>query len=42
VVRDVKASVNSAPMEGSLLGMSFLGRIGGYRVLGDVLTLYAP
>ena len=42
VVRDVRASVNSAPMEGSLLGMSFLGRIGGYRVLGDVLTLYAP
>ena len=42
VVDNVRASVNSAPMEGSLLGMSFLGRIGGYRVAGDVLTLYAP
>lgn len=41
VVENVVASVNSAPMEGSLLGMTFLSRTGGYRVTGDVLTLYA-
>ncbi|MEQ9361177.1 MAG: TIGR02281 family clan AA aspartic protease [Rhodospirillales bacterium] len=39
VVRDVRASVNGADMKRSLLGMSFLGRLGGYRVAGDVLTL---
>lgn len=38
-VRDVRASVNGAAMKRSLLGMSFLGRLGGYRVDGDVLTL---
>ncbi len=38
----VRASVNRAPMARSLLGMSFLGRIGGYAVRGDSLTLYAP
>ena len=42
VVENVRASVNSAPMEGSLLGMTFLSRIGGYSVSGDVLTLQAP
>jgi len=26
-------------MEGSLLGLSFLDRIGGYRVKGNTLTL---
>jgi aspartyl protease family protein len=41
VVENVRASVNSAPMEGSLLGMTFLSRIGGYSVSGDVLTLQA-
>lgn len=39
VVRDVRASVNGAEMKRSLLGMSFLGRLGGYRVEGNVLTL---
>ena len=38
----VRASVNDAPMARSLLGMSFLGRTGGYAVRGDTLTLYAP
>lgn len=42
VVENVRASVNSAPMEGSLLGMTFLSRIEGYRVSGQVLTLYGP
>ena len=42
VVDNVKASVNQAPMPRSLLGMSFLNRIGGWRVEGDVLTLHAP
>lgn len=42
VVENVRASVNSAPMEGSLLGMTFLSRIGGYSVSGNVLTLQAP
>ena len=41
VVRNVRASVNQAPMNRSLLGVSFLSQIGGYRVSGDVLTLYA-
>lgn len=38
-VNDVRASVNGADMKRSLLGMSYLGRLGGYRVNGDVLTL---
>ena len=42
VLERVRASVNDTPMEASLLGMSYLGRIGGYRVSGDRLTLYAP
>ncbi len=36
---DVRASVNGAPMELSLLGMSFLDRLSGYEVAGDRLTL---
>jgi len=40
-VENVRASVNEAPMDRSLLGMSFLSRIGGYQVRGDVLTLMA-
>ncbi len=37
---DVAASVNEAPMGGaSLLGMSFLGRLGGYEVSNGSLTL---
>jgi aspartyl protease family protein len=37
---DVRASVNQAPMDRSLLGMSFLGRLGAYEVRGDRLTLW--
>lgn len=36
----VEASVNQAPMRRSLLGMSFLGRLSGYEVRGDKLTLW--
>jgi len=36
---DVRASVNGAPMETSLLGMSFLARLSAWRVEGDRLTL---
>lgn len=36
---DVRASVNGAEMKGSLLGMTFLGRLGGYGVKNGVLTL---
>ncbi len=36
---DVRASVNGAPMSGSLLGMSFLSRLSSYEVSGDRLTL---
>ena len=36
---DVAASVNEHETEGSLLGMSFLGRLSGYQVSGDTLTL---
>ena len=36
---DVAASVNEAEMTHSLLGMSFLGRLGGYDVSGETLTL---
>ena len=37
---NVAASVNGAPMNQSLLGMSFLNRLSGYEVRGDVLTLH--
>lgn len=36
---DVIASVNQAPMAGSLLGMTFLGRLAGYEVRDGTLTL---
>ena len=36
---NVAASVNEHETEGSLLGMSFLGRLSGYQVSGDTLTL---
>tara|TARA_B100000315_G_scaffold233025_1_gene245831 strand:+ start:1070 stop:1780 length:711 start_codon:yes stop_codon:yes gene_type:complete len=36
---DVRASVNGAAMNTSLLGMSFLSRLGGYEVVGDKLIL---
>jgi aspartyl protease family protein len=36
---DVRASVNGAPMETSLLGLSFLTRLSSWRVEGDRLTL---
>jgi aspartyl protease family protein len=36
---DVRASVNEAEMAESLLGMSFLSRLGGFDVSGDRLTL---
>ncbi len=36
---DVVASVNQAPMAGSLLGMTFLGRLDGYEVRDGTLTL---
>ena len=39
VLDDVRASVNGAEMARSLLGMSFLGRLGGYSVSDDTLTL---
>jgi aspartyl protease family protein len=35
---NVRASVNRAEMAGSLLGMSFLGRLSGYEVRDGVLT----
>lgn len=38
-VANVRASVNKAPMAGSLLGMSFLNRLSGYDVRDGVLTL---
>jgi predicted aspartyl protease len=34
----VRASVNKAKMPGSLLGMTFLGRLSGYEVRDGVLT----
>lgn len=37
-VANVRASVNRAPMQGSLLGMSFLNRLAGYEVRDGVLT----
>ena len=36
---DVRASVNGAAMDTSLLGMSFLSRLSAWRVEGDRLTL---
>lgn len=39
VLDDVRASVNGAPMDTSLLGMSFLTRLSSWRVEGDRLTL---
>ena len=36
---NVAASVNEHETEGSLLGMSFLGRLSGYQVSGNTLTL---
>jgi aspartyl protease family protein len=36
---DVNASVSESYTEGSLLGMSFLGRLSSYEVDGDTLTL---
>jgi aspartyl protease family protein len=38
-VRDVRASVNSGEMDGSLLGMSFLSNLSGFSVEGDRLIL---
>ena len=38
-LKNVEASVNEHETEGSLLGMSFLGRLSGYQVSGDTLTL---
>ena len=37
---NVAASVNGAPMNQSLLGMSFLNRLSGYEVRGNVLTFH--
>ena len=36
---DVRASVNSGEMDGSLMGMSFLSRLSGFTVEGDRLIL---
>jgi len=38
-VTDMPASVNGAPMNGSLLGQTFLKRLRGYSVRNGVLTL---
>ena len=38
-LRDVRASINEAPMRSSLLGMSFLGRLSSFEIRGDSLTL---
>lgn len=38
-LRNVRASVNSAPLRESLLGMSFLSRLSSYRVEGGRLIL---
>ncbi|MBI2978338.1 MAG: TIGR02281 family clan AA aspartic protease [Rhodospirillales bacterium] len=38
-IADVRATVNGAPMQNSLLGMSFLGRLSGYQVSRDTLVL---
>jgi aspartyl protease family protein len=39
-INNVRASINSAEMGGSLLGMSFLERLSGYEVRGNSLYLY--
>ncbi len=39
VIENVGASVNGAEMKRSLLGMSFLNRLGGYEVSREALTL---
>jgi aspartyl protease family protein len=38
-LRDVPGSINRQPMPNSLLGMSFLERLGGYSIKNDTLTL---
>ncbi|MDB2415021.1 TIGR02281 family clan AA aspartic protease [Rickettsiales bacterium] len=38
---NVQASVNKAEMDKSLLGMSFLQRLSGYEVRGDILTIFS-
>ena len=38
-IRNVDASVNGAPLGGSLLGMSFLERLSGYSVENGTLIL---
>ncbi|MEX0809593.1 MAG: TIGR02281 family clan AA aspartic protease [Dongiaceae bacterium] len=40
MVEDVRASVNSGEMDGSLLGMSFLSKLSGFSVEGDRLILH--
>lgn len=39
VMRNVPGSVNQAPMDASLLGQSFLNRLGGYSVSDGTLTM---
>ena len=39
VMRNVRASVNGSPMDRSLLGMSFLGRLASFEFRGDRLLL---
>ncbi len=39
-LRDIRASVNQAPMRNSLLGMRFFNRLKGYDVKNGILTLY--
>lgn len=41
VVKNVRASVNSAEMRRSLLGMSFLERLGEFNISKNILTLKA-
>jgi len=40
VLENVRASVNEGDMRQSLLGMSFLGRLDGFEIRNDTLTLY--
>tara|TARA_B100000676_G_scaffold279034_1_gene301966 strand:- start:4341 stop:5069 length:729 start_codon:yes stop_codon:yes gene_type:complete len=42
MVERVRASVNAAPLNRSLLGMSFLTKTGGYQLRDGVFTLHAP
>jgi len=39
-LKNVKASINEAPMRNSLLGMSFFKRLKAYHVNNDILTLF--